>query len=290
MKANKWLKELVFLLFLALPWIIYGCLQSRLPAQIPSHYSPGPNGGWVADHNMPPLINLLILTGVMIFVYGLTALAPVLGRVGDNPKAKQWFFYFRLMLIGLFSFLTTYLLLSGAGIAASLSTTQASNLVMLVLLVTVNVMVYFGFEASRNAGKQPASEKNFNIIRASAHIVASVGPLIAILSAQGYHLERLMFEVIMLFFVVIGNLMYNLKPNYFVGVRTPWTLRNEDVWRKTHHFAGPWCFVTGLIGFVICVFAPQEILHYVLLIVALSIAIVSTGYSFIVYKKESPHH
>jgi uncharacterized membrane protein len=34
---------------------------------------------------------------------------------------------------------------------------------------------------------------------------------------------------------VIGNYVYNVKPNWFIGFRTPWTLDNEMVWRKTHH-------------------------------------------------------
>ena len=28
--------------------------------------------------------------------------------------------------------------------------------------------------------------------------------------------------------------MKNVKPNYFFGIRTPWTLANDEVWRKTH--------------------------------------------------------
>jgi len=40
----------------------------------------------------------------------------------------------------------------------------------------------------------------------------------------------------------IGNLMYSIKPNYFVGIRTPWTLNSEFVWRKTHQHA---CAILG---------------------------------------------
>jgi uncharacterized membrane protein len=36
------------------------------------------------------------------------------------------------------------------------------------------------------------------------------------------------------FFAVLGNYMHSIKPNYFVGFRTPWTLESEDNWRKTH--------------------------------------------------------
>ncbi len=47
-------------------------------------------------------------------------------------------------------------------------------------------------------------------------------------------------------FVVLGNLMGKLRPNWFVGIRTPWTLSSKEAWVKTHRLGG-WLFiVTGL--------------------------------------------
>lgn len=39
-------------------------------------------------------------------------------------------------------------------------------------------------------------------------------------------------------FIAIGNYMPKIKPNYFFGIRTPWTLENEEVWQKTHRVGG----------------------------------------------------
>src|SRR5690606_2033703 len=44
--------------------------------------------------------------------------------------------------------------------------------------------------------------------------------------------------IIATFFVVLGNYFKTIKPNYFVGIRTPWTLENEAVWKSTHQLAG----------------------------------------------------
>ncbi|MDE3252532.1 MAG: SdpI family protein [Bacteroidota bacterium] len=41
-----------------------------------------------------------------------------------------------------------------------------------------------------------------------------------------------------LLFAVLGNYMHSIKPNYFVGFRTPWALENADNWRKTHQLVG----------------------------------------------------
>lgn len=45
-------------------------------------------------------------------------------------------------------------------------------------------------------------------------------------------------------FVVMGNVLGKIRPNYTLGVRTPWTLADARVWDQTHRFAG-WLFVIG---------------------------------------------
>jgi uncharacterized membrane protein len=53
-----------------------------------------------------------------------------------------------------------------------------------------------------------------------------------------------------LLFAFLGNVLGKVQRNFFVGVRTPWTLANETVWTQTHRLAA-WLFVTGgAIGFV----------------------------------------
>ncbi len=50
-----------------------------------------------------------------------------------------------------------------------------------------------------------------------------------------------------LLFIILGNYMGKLRTNFFVGIRTPWTLSNPEVWQKTHR-RGAWVFVLmGLI-------------------------------------------
>lgn len=53
-------------------------------------------------------------------------------------------------------------------------------------------------------------------------------------------------------FMVIGNVMGKLRPNYTVGIRTPWTLADERVWDQTHRFGGK-IFVLG--GALLCLLA-----------------------------------
>ena len=49
---------------------------------------------------------------------------------------------------------------------------------------------------------------------------------------------KLMPIVVVALILVLGNYMGKLRPNYFVGVKTPWTLESEEVWIKTHRLTG----------------------------------------------------
>ncbi|MBA3665436.1 MAG: SdpI family protein [Bacteroidetes bacterium] len=59
--------------------------------------------------------------------------------------------------------------------------------------------------------------------------------------------ENLVFVIVGLLFSVLGNFFQSLKPNYFIGIRTPWTLENETVWKETHTLAGKIWMVGGLL-------------------------------------------
>ncbi len=47
--------------------------------------------------------------------------------------------------------------------------------------------------------------------------------------------------------LIIGNYLNSVKPNYFIGIRTPWTLENPEVWKKTHRFSSKLWIIGGLL-------------------------------------------
>ncbi len=58
---------------------------------------------------------------------------------------------------------------------------------------------------------------------------------------------------ICIFFAVIGNVLSKVRRNFYIGIRTPWTLANERVWYATHRFAAK-CFVlAGLLGLALTI-------------------------------------
>ena len=85
-------------------------------------------------------------------------------------------------------------------------------------------------------------------------------------------------------FVYIGFLMEHAEPNWFVGIRTPWTLSSDSVWNKTHQRAGTLFKLAGvlsMIGALAGIYASLFIL-----IPAIAVAIYTVVYSYVEFKKE----
>ncbi|HEY2581681.1 MAG TPA: SdpI family protein [Mucilaginibacter sp.] len=101
---------------------------------------------------------------------------------------------------------------------------------------------------------------------------------------QEVKIERLIFPLIGLLFVFIGNIMNSIKPNYFAGIRTPWTLENEDNWRATHRLAGKIWFAGGILLTILMLFlssAAGDIIFMCLLGVMVLVPVI---YSYVYFK------
>lgn len=84
--------------------------------------------------------------------------------------------------------------------------------------------------------------------------------------------------------LLIGNYLPKVKPNYMLGIRLPWTLANETVWRKTHRFGGWVFFVIGLV-FIggMFLFAP---VNYILPFAGLFVGLLAiVGVAYMSYEK-----
>jgi uncharacterized membrane protein len=97
----------------------------------------------------------------------------------------------------------------------------------------------------------------------------------------------LMFCAIGLFLAFMGNLMHSIKPNYFAGIRVPWTLENEDNWRQTHQLASKIWFAGGILLAVLSLLLKQKILLMVFVPVVIIMVAVPVIYSYLLYKKSA---
>ena len=86
-------------------------------------------------------------------------------------------------------------------------------------------------------------------------------------------------------FVLLGNYFKTIKPNYFVGIRTPWTLESEEVWIKTHKMSG-YLWVTGGILIIVCALLfSAKITFYAVMSITLLLTVIVVVFSYLKYKE-----
>lgn len=100
-----------------------------------------------------------------------------------------------------------------------------------------------------------------------------------------FNMIQLLAPAFGILFYYCGVLIENAKRNWFIGIRTPWTLSSEQVWEKTHKIGGKLFKVAGIVALFAALFhryAMFFIMGPVLLIAAYTIV-----YSYIEYQKET---
>lgn len=110
---------------------------------------------------------------------------------------------------------------------------------------------------------------------------------VVIAAGLGYsvRIDRLMPLFVGLLFVVIGNYLTRVEPNWFVGIRTPWTLSSDRVWRKTHRTGG-WLMVLGGLALAMGAFLPRAALLPLLIGTVVVVAVFPIVQSYILWKRE----
>ena len=129
-------------------------------------------------------------------------------------------------------------------------------------------------------------QKRFQQLGMGLVIFMSALNICIVISAinKGFHSDKLIISLMGLLFVFLGNMMYNIKPNYFVGVRVPWTLEDEGNWRATHRLAGKVWVAGGIIVTIERLALPSVIGTYIFLGCVFLMALIPITYSYIYFK------
>lgn len=81
---------------------------------------------------------------------------------------------------------------------------------------------------------------------------------------------------------LVGNVLGKVKRNFYVGVRTPWTLASERVWYATHRVAGKLWVALGCLGLILTFLLPSPLPAVLLVSVG---SLYPVLYSFLYYKR-----
>jgi len=135
--------------------------------------------------------------------------------------------------------------------------------------------------------------KNYESFRAEydIFIVAMLGfflyiHLLTLRYNLGYQFNLVQFlaPAFAALFFYVGMLVGKAKQNWFVGIRTPWTLSNEVVWTKTHKLAGSMFKAAGVVALLGLVFPAIGLIASVAVLLAAAVA--SVVYSYVEFQKQ----
>jgi len=162
----------------------------------------------------------------------------------------------------------------------------------LLIFIILNLVVHITMLSTQSLSSKKLLINNFNFnkLRLLVSIFLSFVTAIIFISAVNKNFNGLIISSIAIGICLLisglGNYMYSIKPNYYFGIRTPWTLNNETVWRKTHQWASKVSFWSGLFCAVLILFTPEKYKFLVITTFSIILSIVSYVYSYIIFKKE----
>lgn len=107
------------------------------------------------------------------------------------------------------------------------------------------------------------------------------------MNGLGYKIDIAFYIPLMIgwLFIVIGLLLKKVKMNWFIGIRTPWTLSSETVWEKTNKLGSDLMMISGLLmAATVLVSNTYKIIIFILAISLM--VLVAPIYSYILYRKE----
>lgn len=214
MKSYSPKKDILLWLACLLPWMTYGLVFSRMPAQIPSHFDAS---GKVNAYSSPlPYVWKMFLLG-----FGIYLLLLLIPRI-DPRKANYSLF---------------------------------SNTYWNIRLI---IQVFFG-------------------------TIACIPLLIA--AGFAFQTAKWIPMLSLLMIALLGNYMGRIRPNWFVGIRTPWTLNNETVWRKTHLLGAKWMFFSAIAGLLLIPVLSYKLSNRIMMTCILVGVLVPAVYSYFLFRK-----
>lgn len=159
------------------------------------------------------------------------------------------------------------------------------------IVASVSIIVFFllknihRFDPKR---KNEPPSATFNKLAIGLMIfMTALNLLILISSIKGVRLmENLLFPLLGLLVAFIGNYMNNIKPNYFAGIRLPWTLSSDENWKKTHHLASKLWFWGGLFLTIISLLLPLKIVIPFFMAVVFILTLIPCIYSYQLFKRK----
>jgi immunity protein, SdpI family len=89
-----------------------------------------------------------------------------------------------------------------------------------------------------------------------------------------------------LLFVGLGNYLPRFRSNWWMGIRTPWTLESERVWRETHRVGGRTFVAGGAVAALAALLLPDPVRTWVAMAALGTASLIPVVYSYLVWRRE----
>lgn len=159
---------------------------------------------------------------------------------------------------------------------------------IILLVMGGSILSYLLISNIHKIDPKMAKEQNNIIIQKIAFFLViffAMMSMFIVYSSTIGRMTSLIFILMGVLFAVLGNLMYNIKPNYFIGVRLPWTLNDETNWKKTHRLTGYLWVAGGVFIAILSIILPHKPMFIVFFSVLTIIVLIPTVYSFQMFRK-----
>lgn len=106
------------------------------------------------------------------------------------------------------------------------------------------------------------------------------------LGYTGFRLSTALLPAVGLLFIFIGFMLRKAKRNFFIGIRTPWTLSSDTVWEKTHQLGAVLFMASGVLAFIGGLFGGTTA-FWMLFVPLIGSVIFLLVYSYVLYQRET---
>ena len=154
-----------------------------------------------------------------------------------------------------------------------------------LMMLGFHIVIFFATRLDKqNRGH---NEKVMNLVGLIFPVMSIVNSVIIYAHAMELelNLSMLLFPMLGLLFIAVGNWLPKIKQNSTLGIKIKWTLYNEENWNRTHRFAG-FVWVIGGVIFCLMGFVAEKALLFLLPIQIILLAVVPMVYSWNLARKQ----
>ena len=130
-------------------------------------------------------------------------------------------------------------------------------------------------------------QKVYGIIRIVfvAYMAAIYAATLFAAFGHSVNMTTVILPLVGVLLIVLGNFLGKIRPNWFVGVRTPWTLSSDRVWARTHRVGG-WCMAAAGLLLILAAAAPSAWFLWLFLVGVVGASLVPVVYSYVAWRQE----